>query len=348
MTDPSTEDVYSIVVDMESVRIVFVIAQLNRLLILAGDVGNAFFYGITIECVYIIAGPEFGPELCGKILIIYKALYGLKPSSARFHEHLSATLRNMGYKPTSADFDLWIKNKCDHYGYICRYVDDMIILSKDPMTLMQELKGTYTMKGAGKPMYYLGGGVIELGPEWEKEGIQQAFSAETYITNILPKLAKSCGLAEFRKFNTPFFEEYYPEVDETEFISFEKISIYKSLLGSANWIITLGRFDISYAVNVLSRYSMKPREGHYLALQRVFGYLRQRPNGKLPIDVGEVLIREDLDLEGKADWTEFYPDAEEYLSLNRPTPKGKQSQLLPLWMQIMLEIKSPDDQLQVL
>ena len=110
----------------------------------------------------------------------------------------------------------------------------MIVLAKDPMTVMQELNGTYTMKGVGKPMYYLGGDVIELGPEWEKEGIQQAFSAEIYITNILPKLAKSCGLEEFRKFNTAFHEEYYPELDETEFISFEKISIYKSLLGSAN------------------------------------------------------------------------------------------------------------------
>ena len=74
------------------------------------------------------------------------------------------------------------------------------------MKAMQELKGTYTMKGVGKPMYYLGGDVIELGPEWEKEGIQQAFSAETYITNILPKLAKSCGLEVFRKFNTPFMK----------------------------------------------------------------------------------------------------------------------------------------------
>ena len=275
MTDPATEDVYSGVVDMKTVRIVFVVARNNGLMIVAGDVGNAFLYGITKECVYIKAGPEFGPELCGKILIIYKALYGLKSSSARFHEHLSATLKKMGYKPTYSDFDLWMKDKGDHYEYITRYVDDVIIFSKDPMTVMQELKGTYTMKGVGKPMYYLGGDVIELGPEWEKEGIHQVFSAETYITNVLPKLAKSCGLEEFRKWNTPFHEEYYPEMDETEFLPVDKITIYKSLLGSANWIITLGRFDISYATNVLSRYTMKPREGHYIALQRVFGYLRQ-------------------------------------------------------------------------
>src|SRR5687768_5865993 len=99
MIDLFTENVYSGVADMESVRFVFVVAQLNGLLIVAVDVGNAFLYGITKECVYIIAGPEFGPELCGKILIIYKLLYGFKSSSTRFHEHLSATFRSMENRP---------------------------------------------------------------------------------------------------------------------------------------------------------------------------------------------------------------------------------------------------------
>jgi len=53
------------------------------------------------------------------------------------------------------------------------------------------------MKGVGKPQYYLGVDIVELSPEWEKEGISTAFSAETYILNALPKLAKSCGLMEF-------------------------------------------------------------------------------------------------------------------------------------------------------
>jgi hypothetical protein len=40
------------------------------------------------------------------------------------------------------------------------------------------------MKGVGKPQYYLGD-VVELGEEWNKEGIYTAFSAETYIKNSL-------------------------------------------------------------------------------------------------------------------------------------------------------------------
>ena len=62
-------------------------------------------------------------------------------------------------------------------------------------------------------------------------------------------------------------------MDETHLLPPEQISLYQSLLGSANWIITLGRFDMNYAVNTLSRYSMAPREGHFKAMCRVFGYL---------------------------------------------------------------------------
>jgi hypothetical protein len=154
MTDPTSEEIFSGVVGMESVRICFVLAKLNELEICDGDIGNAFLYGKTKEKVFIIAGPEFGPKLQGKHLIISKALYGLKSSSARFHEHLSATLRKLGFRPSKADYDLWMKPVGDHYEYIARYVDDVIVFSKDPLSIITELKKTYVMKDVGKPQYY--------------------------------------------------------------------------------------------------------------------------------------------------------------------------------------------------
>ena len=92
MTDPPVDDIFSGVVSMETVRICFTIAKLNGLDICAGNIGNAYLYGKTKEKVYVTAGPEFGEKLEGKRLLIYKALYGLKSSSARFHKHLSNTL----------------------------------------------------------------------------------------------------------------------------------------------------------------------------------------------------------------------------------------------------------------
>ena len=60
MTDLSNEEVFSGVVSMGTVRICFVLAELNELKVCAGDIGNAYLYGRTKEKVYIIAGPEFG------------------------------------------------------------------------------------------------------------------------------------------------------------------------------------------------------------------------------------------------------------------------------------------------
>ena len=323
MTDPSSDEVFSGVVSMESVRVCFVVGKLNDLEIVAGDIGNAFLNGRTKELVFIIAGPEFGPKLRGKRLIIVKALYGLKSSSARFHEHFSTALRKLGFRPSKADPDLWIKTVDEHYEYIARYVDDVIVFSKDSMSIINELKKTYIMKDVGKPQYYLGGDVIDLGPEWEKENIFNAFSAETYISNALPKLSKLCDLQDFKKANTPFSEEYHPELDESPLVPPEKISLYQSLLGSANWIITLGRFDISFAINTLSRYSMAPREGHMLAMYRIFGYLRHRPKGKIMIDISQPDVREQVDVTKSHDWIEFYPDAMEDIPDNKPRPRGE-------------------------
>ena len=73
---------------------------------------------------------------------------------------------------------------------------------------------------------------------WEKEGIHLAFSAQTYIQNNLPKLAKMCGLGDFKLWNTPFCENYHAEMDKTPLVPPDQITIYQGLLGSANCIIT--------------------------------------------------------------------------------------------------------------
>lgn len=91
-----------------------------------------------------------------KHLLISKALYGLKSSSARFLECLSATLRKLGFRPSKADYDLWIKPVGDHYEYIACYVDIVIVFSKDPLAIIMTLKKSYVMKDVGKPQYYLG------------------------------------------------------------------------------------------------------------------------------------------------------------------------------------------------
>ena len=181
--------------------------------------------------------------------------------------------------------------------------------------MMNELKKTYVMKAVGTPEYYLGGNVVQLGEEWEREGITTALSAETYIVNVVDKLAKMVGVEEFpkSKFKTPMADEYHAELDQTELCTPLEASKYRSLIGSANWIVALGRFDIAYATSTLARYSNMPRKGHYKAAQRIFGYLRKFPHGKILIDVNLPPVRGMVRIDIDQSWTELYPEAEEMI-----------------------------------
>ena len=170
------EDIYSGVIRMDSVRLGFALAAMHNLDVRAADEGNAFLYGKTKEKVMIKASPEFGED-AGKILIINKGLYGLKSSlAARFHEHLAAKLRSMGFKPSRTDLDLWCRKEGDYYEYIATYVDDIIAFSKSPMKLIEEIKEDYVLQGVGIPEYYLGGNVDEVkDPVLLEKGIRTLF-----------------------------------------------------------------------------------------------------------------------------------------------------------------------------
>ena len=317
------EESYSSVVSMEAMRLGFMLAKLNGLVACAGDVGNAFLYGTTREKVYIVAGPEFGPKLEGKRLIIDKSLYGLKTSGARFHEHLSTQLQKLDFKPTKADPDLWMRKHLDgYYEYIAWFVDDVIAFSKDPLKIMKELEKTYVMKGVGAPRYYLGGDVLELDGQWNRQGLEHAFSAATYIDQALPKLAKLLGVEQFAKKMVPFDPDYHAELDDSPLLDADGISKYRSIIGSLNWILTLGRFDIAYSLSTLSRYNMAPRQGHMEALKRVLGYLYVKRNGQIIIDDGTPGIRRKAMISSGHSWSEFYPDAEEDIPSDMPKPFG--------------------------
>jgi hypothetical protein len=323
-TTPTKESVFSGVVNISSVRLGFLIASLNVLQICAADIGNAFLYGRTREKVYVRAGREFGAQLQGRDLIVDKSLYGLRTSSARFHEHLSAKLRSMGYVPSKADMDLWMKDCGSHYEYIARYVDDIIAFGKDPLATINEVKRDYILKGVGRPEYYLGGDVVELDATWHKYGISQALSAKTYAKNVVEKYEALFNM-ELRKQNSPMDKEYHPEADESEMLDATNASKFRGLVGSANWMITLGRYDIAYATSSLARFAMAPRAGHMKAMLRVFGYIKKHKHGQILVDPN--YMNWDKYTHEQHDWDEFYPDATEELPPNMPEPRGKSIKL---------------------
>ena len=127
---------------------------------------------------------------------------------------------------------------------------------------------------------------------------------------------------EFKSLKTPMPQDYHPETNNTPLLSDKDTSIYRSIIGSLNWLITLGRFDVHYATNSLSRFNMAPREGHLKAATKILSYVKTRPKGRIVFDVSyKSWSHSDED---KYDWTKYYPDIKEELPHDRPAEKENQ------------------------
>ena len=148
LTDIPLESVYSGVVSLQGLWLVLFLAELNHLKTWATDIGNAYLEAETREKVYIIAGPEFG-ELEGHILVIHKALFGLRTSGLHWHEQFADCLREMGFSPSKAEPDIWLHPNGSKYEYIAVYVDDLAIAAEDPKKIVDILINHYKFKLKG-------------------------------------------------------------------------------------------------------------------------------------------------------------------------------------------------------
>jgi hypothetical protein len=138
LTDVPMKSVYSGVVSLRGVCMVTFLSELNGMELWATDIGNAYLEAYTAEKLFIAIGPEFG-KLEGHMLIISKALYGLRTSGLRWHERFSQCLREMGFEPCKAEPDIWMCQVDDLYEYIAVYGDDLCISSKDPKAITDTL-----------------------------------------------------------------------------------------------------------------------------------------------------------------------------------------------------------------
>lgn len=113
--------------------------------------------------------------------------------------------------------------------------------------------------------------------------VKLTFSARTYIKETIERLETMVG-KEFVEQKILILETLHPEIDDFPILNPTHHSKFRSLVGCANWLVTLGRFDVVYAVNTVSSFSMQSRECHFKGMIRIFGYLKKLRKGKITID----------------------------------------------------------------
>ena len=338
-TKPPTSMTYSSVVSRDSVRIALTLASLNSLEVSACDIGNAYLNAQCREKLWTIAGSEFGSEK-GSVMIIARALYGLKSSGAAWRATLAQTMQDLGYKASQADPDVWFKRSLKkdgtpYYKLILIYVDDVLHLAEDPEVDMGRLNKLYRLKdGTGEPDRYLGGNIERV--QTEDGSLAWSLSCYDYLANAIKQVQaelnqKDLSLKEFGTGLRPYPASYRPEMDVTPPLDAEGTNRFQQLIGILRWSIELGRIDILTEVSCLSQHLAEPRDGHLIAVYKIFKYLDaclKKDKGRIVFDgkfksVTNVIFND----VHRDEWKEFYSDAEEQLPINGPEPLGNPARL---------------------
>ena len=224
------------------------LAELNDLELWSTDIGNAYLESYTTEKVCFYAGPEFG-EKEGHLMIIVKALYGLKSSGKCWHDRLFEVLKAMDFFPSKAEADIWMRRQGDVYEYVACYVDDLLIASKNPQAIIDALEGEpnkFKLKGTGAVEFHLGCDF------WRDETGTLCVGPKTYIERLADQYKALFGVAPSTKYSSPLEKNDHPELDLSPLLDEDGITRYQSLVGALQWTVTLGRFDIAVAVMTMS------------------------------------------------------------------------------------------------
>ena len=326
-TATPTAMTYSSVVSRDSVRIALTIAALNGLKVLACDILNAYLTAPCREKFYCTAGPEFGSDR-GKTMIIVRALYGLKSSGAAFRAFLAEHLCDIGFTPTYADPDVWMRpaikeNGFRYYEYVLCYVDDLLAIGDNPTKIMKSIQSKFRLKNDSmeKPEVYLGADMSEM--DNEHGDSCWAMSSDKYcramVKNIEDDLAKK-GLRLPSKCRLPLANGYKPELDCTAELKADGIQRYQEIIGQLRWACELGRVDILLETALMSTHLALPREGHLEQVLHIVGYLKAHQKMRILFDPAYPKVKENWFQE--YEWFDFYKDAEEAIPPNMPEARG--------------------------
>ena len=265
MTDTPNTLTYSSVISRDSIRIALTITALNELNVMACDIQNAYLTAECREKIWTHAGPEFGSE-SGSIMIVKKALYGLKGSGAAFRAHLAEKLHNIGFIPTCADPDVWCRptvkpDGFEFYEYILCYVDNLLAISHDAQKVLKSVQDTFKFKDdkIDKPDVYLGAQLDKMSVD-SFEG--WTMSSEKYVKLAIENIEQT--LAETNehlptKCRTPLSSGYRPDLDTSPELKTEGLQRYQELVSILRWAVQLGRVDILLETSLMSTHLALPR-----------------------------------------------------------------------------------------
>ena len=261
------DETFCPVVRYESIRYVIAMASQMGMMLHQMDVTSAFLNGELEDEVYMKQPTGFTVK--GKeqyVCKLKRSLYGLKQAPRCWNTTLDQHLKRMGFEQHSSDPCLYTSGQKDDLFIIAVYVDDLMLATRNEKKMdevKESLAAQFQVKDLGELNYLLGVAVKQdhsNGSIW--------IGQPTYTSNILDRF----GMMESKAVATPVSSSKLVQAtDDDELVDKE---LYQSAIGSLQYLLTMTRLDIAFALSNVAKFNSNPTKDHWTAVKRIFRYLR--------------------------------------------------------------------------
>ena len=205
-----------------------------------------------------------------------RSLYGLAQAPVSWYDTISAAMLTVGLTPTQSDPCVCTYEEGDTLVILSLYVDDMLITGNGEK-IVKQLKKALTNWFA---MTDMGEASVLLGKKVTRDYKQGTLpiSQVNYVNSILERF----GMKDCNPVHTPGYgSEISNEQPESSLLDATGAKLYQAMVGSMLYSTQCTRYDMSYAVNQLTRACSKPAQAHMTASKHALRYLKGHPD--LPI-----------------------------------------------------------------
>ena len=275
-----------------SYKIIFVIVAINDWDIEQMNVKIVFFYDIVNEKIYVKIFDDYRDSNRFKIICRFrKILYDLKQAFKVWSNTLKKFLKQHDFIFLNVDQNVF----CDEKTIIIIYVDDLLIIdlnSKINKNIKTALSKRFQMIDLDFMTHYL-----DMRLDRDKQQRILWFSQQTYLKKIFKnhEFMNSKSVQTSMKIVTKLeivFEKYV--------VKFDFKHIYQSIVDFFMYAMLDTRFDIIFVVFVVNRYVFNSIEKHWIAVKRIFRYLKNTLHLRLTFTNSLKFFVDYID----ADWTD--------------------------------------------
>ena len=301
-------ETFSSNVKMEVVRLLLAMATYYDLDIIHFDIKAYFLYGHMNENVYMHQpegyheGPARG-EPGEKVCKLLKALYGTKQAQRCADKVLIKALADGGVYPTASDSSLYYARDGNKIFLCGMYVDDGLCVTNNKEFAEEKIaavKKVFDIEVIDDPKVFVG---IQIERN-RKNGTMLLHQEDAVL-----KLLATSGMYDCKPAKTPMQVGLSLKDPSTIKASKEERQYpFQSIVGQLMWLLGT-RFDICYAINVMTRYMSNWDEESIMLLKRIIRYLKGKE--KLGLKYSKAASNEKIEQADQAPTRMvFYGDAD--------------------------------------